>query len=89
VVNLLRRGIRPSDILTREAFLNAIALVTALGGSTNAVLHLLAMADSAGVKLALDDFTRVGAACADAGGPQAERTACDVRSRGASEGPPR
>ncbi len=60
VLDLLRRGIRPSDILTREAFLNAIALVTALGGSTNAVLHLLAMADSAGVRLRLDDFTAVG-----------------------------
>ncbi len=60
VVELLRRGIRPSDILTRDAFLNAIAVVTALGGSTNAVLHLLAMADAAGVELTLDDFTRVG-----------------------------
>ncbi len=60
VVNLIRRGIRPSDILVREAFLNAIALVTALGGSTNAVLHLLAMAHSARVRLELDDFTRVG-----------------------------
>ena len=61
VMNLIRRGIRPSDILTREAFLNAIALVMAMGGSTNAVLHLLAMAHAADVKLELDDFTRVGA----------------------------
>ncbi len=60
VVSLIRRGIRPSDILTRESFENAIALVTALGGSTNAVLHLLAMAHAAGVPLQLDDFSRVG-----------------------------
>ncbi len=60
-MNLIRRGIRPSDILTREAFLNAIALVMAMGGSTNAVLHLLAIAHAANVKLELDDFTRVGA----------------------------
>jgi dihydroxy-acid dehydratase len=57
---LLRAGIRPSDILTKKAFENAIAVVIALGGSTNAVLHLIAMAHSAGVKLTLDDFTRVG-----------------------------
>ena len=61
VVNLIRRGIRPSDILTREAFLNSIALVMAMGGSTNAVLHLLAIAHAANVRLELDDFTRVGA----------------------------
>ena len=60
VLALARRGIRPRDILTREAFLNAITVVTALGGSTNAVLHLLAMADAAGVELSLDDFTTVG-----------------------------
>jgi dihydroxy-acid dehydratase len=60
VLNLLKRGIRPSDILSRESFLNAIALVTALGGSTNAVLHLLGIAHAANVKLSLDDFTRVG-----------------------------
>lgn len=60
VVRLVRLGLRPSDILTREAFLNAIAVVTALGGSTNAVLHLLAMADAAGARLALDDFAAVG-----------------------------
>lgn len=61
VLNLIRRGIRPSDILSREAFLNAIALVMAMGGSTNAVLHLLAIAHAANVKLELDDFNRVGA----------------------------
>ena len=55
-MDLLRRGIRPSDILTREAFENAIAGVAATGGSTNAVLHLLAMAREAGVPLAIDDF---------------------------------
>ncbi|MGD0412193.1 MAG: dihydroxy-acid dehydratase [Verrucomicrobiota bacterium] len=60
VLALLRQGIRPSDILTRRAFENAITVVIALGGSTNAVLHLLAMARAAGVPLALDDFTRVG-----------------------------
>jgi dihydroxy-acid dehydratase len=60
VVELIKRGIRPSDILSRESFENAIAVVIALGGSTNAVLHLLAMAHSANVKLELDDFTRIG-----------------------------
>ena len=60
VMQLIKRGIRPSDIMTREAFENAIAVVTALGGSTNAVLHLLAMAYTMGVKLSLDDFTRIG-----------------------------
>jgi len=60
VLNLLRRGIKPSDILTKEAFENAITVVIALGGSTNAVLHLLAIAHAAGVRLTLDDFTRIG-----------------------------
>ena len=60
VLNLLRKGIRPLDIMTREAFENAIAVVIALGGSTNAVLHLLAIAREAGVQLSLDDFTRIG-----------------------------
>lgn len=60
VMDLIKRGIRPSDILTREAFENAITVVIALGGSTNAVLHLLAMAHSANVKLEIDDFTRIG-----------------------------
>jgi dihydroxy-acid dehydratase len=60
VVEMLRGGLRPLDILTRKAFENAISVVIALGGSTNAVLHLLAIAHAARVKLALDDFTRVG-----------------------------
>ncbi|MBL9168858.1 MAG: dihydroxy-acid dehydratase [Verrucomicrobiales bacterium] len=60
VLNLVKLGIRPLDILTKKAFENAITVVTALGGSTNAVLHLLAMAHAAGVKLTIDDFTRVG-----------------------------
>jgi len=60
VVELIRRGIRPSDILCREAFENAITVVIAVGGSTNAVLHLLAMAHEAGIELSLDDFTRIG-----------------------------
>jgi dihydroxy-acid dehydratase len=60
VVRLVRQGIRPRDILTRKAFENAITVVIALGGSTNAVLHLLAIAHDAGVKLHLDDFTRIG-----------------------------
>jgi len=61
VVQLIKRGIKPSDILTKEAFENAIATVIALGGSTNAVLHLLAIAHDARVDLSLDDFTRIGA----------------------------
>ena len=61
VLHLIKRGIRPSDILSRESFLNSIAVVIALGGSTNAVLHLLAMAHDANVKLSIDDFTKVGA----------------------------
>ncbi|NDF23656.1 MAG: dihydroxy-acid dehydratase, partial [Actinobacteria bacterium] len=61
VVNLLRLGIMPRDIMTKKAFENAIAIVNALGGSTNAVLHLLALANEAGVKLSLDDFNRIAA----------------------------
>ena len=60
VVGLLERGITARQILTREAFENAIAVVMAFGGSTNAVLHLLAIAEEAGVTLELDDFNRVG-----------------------------
>jgi dihydroxy-acid dehydratase len=60
VLNLLSLGLRPRDIMTKKAFENAITLVIALGGSTNAVLHLLAMAHAANVKLTIDDFTRVG-----------------------------
>jgi dihydroxy-acid dehydratase len=59
VVDILRRGVTPSDILTRQAFENAIAGVAASGGSTNAVLHLLAMAREAGVPLAIDDFDTI------------------------------
>src|SRR5271156_5702306 len=60
VVEMLKRDIRPLDIMTRRAFENAITLVIALGGSTNAVLHLLAMAHAARVKLSIDDFTKIG-----------------------------
>ncbi|MBI5093428.1 MAG: dihydroxy-acid dehydratase [Candidatus Hydrogenedentes bacterium] len=60
VMNLIMQGIRPSDIITRKAFENAIVVVNALGGSTNAVLHLLAIAHSMKVKLSIDDFTRIG-----------------------------
>jgi len=60
VVALLKRGIKPSDILSKEAFENAITTVIALGGSTNAVLHLLAIAHEAHIDLRLDDFTRIG-----------------------------
>jgi dihydroxy-acid dehydratase len=60
VVKLLKKGIRPKDIMTKKAFENAITMIIALGGSTNAVLHLLAMASSIGVRLKLDDFTRIG-----------------------------
>jgi dihydroxy-acid dehydratase len=60
VVEMLRSDLRPLDILTRKAFENAITVVIALGGSTNAVLHLLAIAHAAKVKLTLDDFSRVG-----------------------------
>ena len=60
VVNLIKRGITPRDILSRKALENAITVVIALGGSTNAVLHLLAIASSANIKLKLDDFTRIG-----------------------------
>ena len=60
VMKLLKANIRPKDIMTKKAFENAITMVIALGGSTNAVLHLLAMASSIGVNLKLDDFTRIG-----------------------------
>jgi dihydroxy-acid dehydratase len=59
LLDVLRNDIRPRDILTREAFENAIALQCAIGGSTNAVLHLLAIANEAGVELKLDDFDRI------------------------------
>jgi dihydroxy-acid dehydratase len=60
VVNLIRLGLTPRNMLTRQSFENAITVVIALGGSTNAVLHLMAIASSANVKLTLDDFTRIG-----------------------------
>ena len=60
VMQLLAAGIRPRDILTKKALENAITVVIALGGSTNAVLHLVAIAHAAGVKLTIDDFTRLG-----------------------------
>jgi dihydroxy-acid dehydratase len=61
VVNMLRLGITPRMIMTKQAFENAIAVTSALGGSTNAVLHLLAIANEAGVDLHLDDFNRIAA----------------------------
>jgi dihydroxy-acid dehydratase len=61
VMNLVRLGIYPRDIMTKKAFENAIAMVNALGGSTNAVLHLLAIANEAGVALDLEDFNRIAA----------------------------
>ena len=60
VLALARAGIRPRDIMTRRAFENAITVAIALGGSTNAVLHLLAIAHTADVRLSIDDFTRIG-----------------------------
>ena len=60
VIKLIREDIKPLDIMTRSAFENAISVVIALGGSTNAVLHLLAIAREAGVSLTLDDFTKIG-----------------------------
>ena len=60
VISMLKSGLRPLDIMTKKAFENAITVVIALGGSTNAVLHLLAIAHAAKVKLTIDDFTRIG-----------------------------
>lgn len=60
VLNLIDKGIKPRDIMTRKAFENAITVVIALGGSTNAVLHLLGMAHTAEVELSIDDFTEIG-----------------------------
>ena len=62
IMYLIEKDIKPSDIMTRAAFENAIKVVIALGGSTNAVLHLLAMAHTVGVRLELDDFSRIGRA---------------------------
>lgn len=60
VLQCIQNNLRPRDIMTRKAFENAVTVVMALGGSTNAVLHLIAMAHTAGVRLSLDDFTRIG-----------------------------
>jgi len=60
VVNLMQLGIKPRDIMTKEAFENAITVIIALGGSTNAALHIPAMAHTAGVEITLDDFERIG-----------------------------
>ncbi len=60
LINLLEKNIRPRDILTKDAFENAIVMANALGGSTNAILHLLAIAHEAGVGLSMDDFDRIG-----------------------------
>lgn len=60
VLNLIRLGITPKQIMTKKAFENAITMVCALGGSTNSVLHLIGMAWATGVKISLDDFTRIG-----------------------------
>ncbi|MEI6067118.1 MAG: dihydroxy-acid dehydratase [Methylococcaceae bacterium] len=60
VLELIKNNIKPSDIMTKTAFENAITIVIALGGSTNAVLHILAMANAANVDITLDDFTRIG-----------------------------
>lgn len=59
VHELIKRGLKPRDIMTKKAFENAITVVMAIGGSTNAVLHLLAMASSAGVELTMEDFNRI------------------------------
>ncbi len=61
VLELLKNNIKPSDIMTQQAFENAITIIIALGGSTNAVLHIIAMANAANVDISLDDFTRIGA----------------------------
>jgi dihydroxy-acid dehydratase len=60
VLNMIQKGLKPRDIMTRKAFENAITVVIALGGSTNAVLHLLAIAHAAEVPLSIDDFTEIG-----------------------------
>lgn len=60
VLSLIKKNLRPRDIMTKQAFENAITVVIAMGGSTNAVLHLLAIAHAAEVRLTLDDFTRIG-----------------------------
>ena len=60
VMNLIEKDIKPRDIMTKKAFENAITVVIALGGSTNAVLHIIAMAKEANIDIGLEDFTRIG-----------------------------
>ncbi len=60
VMNLIELGLKPSDIVSKKSFENAITVIIALGGSTNAVLHLIAMAHCGGIELSLDDFTEIG-----------------------------
>ena len=84
VVEMLRRGITARDIMTREAFENAIAIAMALGGSTNAVLHLLAIAREAEVELSLDDFSRIGDKVPHLGRHEAVRSATSGRTSTAS-----
>ena len=59
IQTLLEKDIKPKDIMTRKAFENAMTMVTVLGGSTNAVMHLIAMANSVDIELTLDDFKRL------------------------------
>ena len=73
VMDVLKRGLKPSDIITRESLENAIAAVASSGGSTNGVLHLLAVAREAGVPLDIDDFDRIAEQRPDAVRPQAGR----------------
>ena len=80
VVELVRAGITPRDILTKKAFENAITVTIALGGSTNAVLHLLAIAHAARVRLGLQDFTRIGKACPVARRRASQRPLFNVRA---------
>ena len=75
VVELIRQGITARQIMTKEAFENAIAVVMAFGGSTNAVLHLMAIAHEADVDLSLEDFRRIGARVPHLGRRQALRVA--------------
>ena len=72
IYRLLEKDLKPCDIMTREAFENAIVLIMTLGGSTNAVLHLIAMARAVGVPLTIDDFQRVSDRVPLSGGSQAE-----------------
>ena len=60
MLDLLKKNIRPLDIITKKSIENAIVTVIALGGSTNAVLHLIAIGHSAGIKITLEDFERIG-----------------------------